>query len=52
MQVNAAEEEERKNSSTEERRCLEDTPAAFEPEFALCELTQNQSRNHREKWCS
>lgn len=38
-EVNAAEEEERKSNSTEERRCLEDTSAVFEPEFSLCELT-------------
>lgn len=39
VEVNTAEEEERKSNSTGERRCLEDTSAAFEPEFSLWELT-------------
>lgn len=39
VEVSTAEEEERESNSPEERRCLEDNSAAFEPEFALCQFT-------------
>lgn len=52
VEVNAAEEEEKRSVPTEERRILEDPSSAFKPECSLCELMSNQSRNHREKRCS